>query len=69
MDAGTRQATQRLPGCWTEARVSREGAMALTPPPGLRAGAQGAAGQRLGAVGLNRTPSGSSPISQQKRAG
>lgn len=32
MDAGTRQATQRLPGCWTEARVSREGAMALTPP-------------------------------------
>lgn len=68
MDAGTRQATQRLPGCWTEARISREGAMALTPP-GRQAGAQGAAGRRLGGVGLNRTPSGSSPISQQKRAG
>lgn len=33
MDAGTRQSTQKLPGCWTEARVSREGPTALTPPP------------------------------------
>lgn len=31
MDVGTRQSMQRLPGCWTEARVSRVRAMALTP--------------------------------------
>ena len=54
----------------TSSEGGEGGPTALTPPaPGRWAGDQGAAGRRLGGTGLNRTPSGSSPISQQKQAG
>lgn len=54
----------------TSSEGGEGGPTALTPPAlGRRAGDRGAAGRRLGGIGLNRTPSGSSPISQQKQAG